>query len=441
VQRPLIRSMVTVILCGATMVVAPAAVHAATSAEPAHALASNTRFFVPPPADGSLTQIAQLLRSGDAKDAGLLAGMEATPSAVWLTGGTPAQVAKQVRTTLFEASLERAEPVFVLYDIPGRDCSQYSAGGALDQSAYQAWVDGVENAIGSTHAVLLEEPDALGNMPSDCALPTSTYPYTDTQRLAEINYAVTALEKDPNATVYLDGTNSHWQAVGNIATRLVQAGVARAQGFFLNVSNYLTNTANQYYGTWVSDCIAMTTDPSNWAYGKPSDCASQYYPASVDDPSTWVLTAQWYAQNMAGAVASTHYVIDTSRNGQGANSMQEYAAAPYQQPADVIATLFAGNWCNGTGAGLGLRPTANTNVPLLDAYLWVKTPGQSDGQCDAVGKVRAWDYSAYTRPGWPADPADQALFDPLWGTDDPAAGTWFPSQALQLARNANPVQP
>jgi endoglucanase len=58
---------------------------------------------------------------------------------VWLTGGTPAQVAEQVRTTLVEAALERAEPVFVVYDIPGRDCSEYSAGGAADQAAYQSW--------------------------------------------------------------------------------------------------------------------------------------------------------------------------------------------------------------------------------------------------------------------------------------------------------------
>jgi endoglucanase len=105
---------------------------------PDHTIASGTRFFVPPPADGSLQQIAQLLKSGDRTDAELLTEMEATPQAVWLTGGTPQQVAQQVRTTLLEAALERAEPVFVLYDIPGRDCAQYSAGGALDTGAYEA---------------------------------------------------------------------------------------------------------------------------------------------------------------------------------------------------------------------------------------------------------------------------------------------------------------
>jgi endoglucanase len=423
----------------AAVTLAPGVAQAAqTAPAPDHALAADTRFFVPPPADGSVQQIAQLVKSGDPKDAALLAEMEATPAAVWLTGGTPAQVAQQVRTTLFEAALEHAEPEFVLYDIPGRDCSQYSAGGALDTADYEAWVAAVAQAVGSAHAVMLVEPDSLGNMPSDCGLATSTYPFTDAERFTEVGYAVTALEKDPDTSVYLDGTNSHWQQVGNIASRLLQADVADAQGFFLNVSNYQTDAASEDYGNWVSDCIAMISDPSDWAYNLPADCASQYYPASVDDFSTWALTNAWYAQNMGGAVATAHYVIDTSRNGQGANTMGGYADAPYDQPASVISTLDAGNWCNPTGAGLGLRPTADTGVPLLDAYLWVKTPGESDGQCDAAGGVRAWDYTAYSQPGWPTDATARNLFDPLWGIDDPAAGSWFPQQALQLVQDANP---
>ena len=427
----------------AATTLAPGIAQAASTpaAAPDHALAADTRFFVPPPADGSVQQITQLLKSGDAKDASLIAQMEATPAAVWLTGGTPTQVAQQVRTTMFEASLERAEPVFVLYDIPGRDCSQYSAGGALDTTAYEAWVAAVAHAVGTAHAVMLVEPDSLGNMPSDCGLPTSTYPFTNAERFTEIDYAVTALENDPDTSVYLDGTNSHWQQVGNISSRLIQADVADTQGFFLNVSNYQTNAASQDYGNWVSDCIAMISDPSDWAYNLPADCASQYYPASVDDFSTWALTNAWYAKNMGGAVATTHYLIDTSRNGQGANTMASYADAPYNQPASVISTLVSGNWCDPTGAGLGLRPTANTGVPLLDAYLWVKTPGESDGQCDAAGGVRAWDYTAYSQPGWPTDATAQNLFDPLWGIDDPAAGSWFSQQALQLVRNANPPLP
>src|SRR5487761_1737381 len=48
-------------------------------------LAGGARFFVPPPSDGAPQQIGQLLKSGDVKDAALIAETEATPRAVWFT--------------------------------------------------------------------------------------------------------------------------------------------------------------------------------------------------------------------------------------------------------------------------------------------------------------------------------------------------------------------
>ena len=404
-------------------------------------LGPGTRLFVPPPSDGAPQQVLKLLKSGDRKDAALITEMEATPRAVWFTSGTPAQVRQQVRQTMAEAAVERAVPVLVAYDVPGRDCAQYSAGGALSQADYQAWISGLAQGIGTGRAAVILEPDALGNLPSNCGLPASSYPFTDAERIAELQYAVGALEHDPGVSVYLDGTHSAWQSVGTMAQRLLDADVQQAQGFFVNVSNYQPTAELLDYGTWISDCIAMVTDKSNAYYNNPAGCGSQYYPATQSDFSTWGLTTQWYAQNMGDAVATTHFVVDTSRNGHGPNSMQAYASAPYDQPASVIGTLAGGNWCNPPGSGLGLRPTASTGGPLLDAYLWVKTPGQSDGQCDSAGGARAWDYTDYSQPGWPTTASAQSLFDPLWGIDDPAAGDWFSQQALQLVQLASPPLP
>ena len=403
------------------------------------ALGSGTRFFVPPPSQGAPQQILQLAKSGDIKDAALVTAMEAIPRAVWFTSGTPAQVRQQVGQTMFEAAVEHAVPVLVAYDVPGRDCAQYSAGGALSEADYEAWINGFAQGIRNAKAVVILEPDALGNLPSNCGLPSSVYPFTDSERFAELQYAVAALEHDPGVSVYLDGTHSAWQSVGTITQRLLEANVQDAQGLFLDVSNYQPTAELVDYGTWISDCIAMVTDSANPDFNNPSACASQYYPATQSDFSTWNLTTQWYAQNMGNAVASTHFVVDTSRNGDGPNDMAQYTSAPYSQPSSVIGTLAAGNWCNPPASGLGLRPTANTGVPLLDAYLWVKTPGQSDGQCDAAGGVRAWDYSVYSQSGWPTTASAQALFDPLWGLNDPAAGDWFAQQALQLAQLASPA--
>src|SRR5487761_144799 len=426
--------------------VIPISSAAASTAAPAASAAARTispgtRFFVPPPSAGAPQQVVGLLKGHDLKDAALITEMETIPRAVWFTSGTQAQVQQQVRQTMAEAAIERAVPVLVAYDIPGRDCAQYSAGGALNESAYEAWIDGFARGIGNSKAVVILEPDALGNMPSNCGLSSSVYPFTDAERVAELQYAVSALEADSGVSVYLDGTHSAWQSVGTITQRLLLADVQQAQGFFLNVSNYQPDPNLIDYGTWISDCIAIVTDPSNSLYNNPSACGSQYYPATESDFSTWGLTTQGDAAHMGGAVATTHFVVDTSRNGDGPNSMQQYANSPYNQPASVISALASGNWCNPPASGLGLKPTANTGVPLLDAYLWVKTPGQSDGQCDAAGGVRAWDYTTYTQPGWPTDAAGQAVFDPLWGVDDPAAGGWFPQEALQLAQDASPSLP
>jgi endoglucanase len=434
---PIVALCTTAVMGGAAQAGASAG-SAAHAAAAGRALSPDTRFYVPPPDPGAVTQIKQLLASHDLKDAALVAKMVATPQAVWFTGGTPQDAAKQARQTLARAAIQRAVPVISVYNIPGRDCAQYSAGGALDLASYEAWIDGLVTGLGQHKVVVILETDALGLLPSNCGGPKPGYPFTDADRYAELNYAVNALETDAGASVYLDATHSAWLAVGDITNRLLQAGVQHAQGFFVDVSNYQPTPELADYGTWISDCIAMVTDPTNAFAGNPSACASQYYPATQSDFSTWDLTTQWYAQNMGNAVATTHFVMDTSRNGQGPNNMQAYAAAPYNQPASVISTLAAGNWCNPPGAGLGLRPTAKTTAALLDAYLWVKTPGQSDGQCDAAGGVRAWDYSLYSQPGWPTTADQQALFDPLWGLFDPAAGAWFPQQALQLAQNANP---
>ena len=75
-------------------------------------------------------------------------------------------------------------------------------------------------------------------------------------------------------------------------------------------------------------------------------------------------------------------------------------------------------------------------MSLLDACLWIKTPGESDGACAISGGARAWDYAAYNP--WNVTGDAQSTFDPLWGMVDPAAGAWFPAQALELAQRAVP---
>jgi endoglucanase len=406
-------------LSTAALILGQAVGAAAASAVPAATLPANTHFYTPPPDHGAIRQIVQLAATGDVHDALLVGAMVATPQAVWFTSGTPAQVGQAVHQTAVRAAAQHTVATLVAYDVPGRDCSQYSSGGAGSDAAYRAWADGfARGLLPNQRAVVVVEPDGLANLPSDCP---SAYPGQDVDaltagRIADIHYIGTAImHADPKALVYLDAGHSAWHAVGDMAKRLDQAGVREFQGFSLNVSNYQPTPQLDQYGNWISKCLyyANNAAEGGWRIGHYEYCASQYYPADVNDYSTWHLTDEWYAANVdnaAGAPTSpsqlAHYVVDTSRNGRGPWT----ATTTYPDKQD---------WCNPPGRGLGLRPTADTGQPLADAYLWVKTPGQSDGQCNRgiAGSTT----------------------DPEWGgITDPAAGAWFPQQALQLARLATP---
>src|SRR5688572_4317999 len=198
-------------------------------------------------------------------------------------------------------------------------------------------------------------PDADGNpVPAPGANPEERY--------AQLNYAVSELStKAPGALVYLDATHPAWLGVGEAAARLVRAGVDRARGFFLNVSNYESTEHSKTFGTWVSMCIAAGTAGPDWARGHFDWCASQYNPDldyAVDYSPEYAETVSAGIQGLMGdAEATTSFVIDTGRNGQGPWT----PATAYPDPQI---------WCNAPGRGVGLRPSANTGTPLVDAYLW-----------------------------------------------------------------------
>jgi endoglucanase len=405
---------------------APAAAGpAAPVAAPAHhsptGLSARTRFYVPPADRGALTQITSLVHQGELRDAGLLLREVTTPQAVWFTGGTPAEVRKQVRETLFRASLQRAVPTLVLYNVPGRDCSQFSAGGAGSDEAYRAWIDGVTSALPRNQQVIvIVEPDGLANLPSDCpgAYPGQDIPTITAGRIADVKYAgQRVLAADPRAMVYLDAGHSAWHSVGDIAQRLDQAGVRDVRGFSINVSNYQPTPQLGQYGTWIAKCLWYANNPAEggWRLGHYDFCASQYFPATASDYSTWHLTDEWYAANVdtaanppSGPAVLSHFVVDSSRNGLGPWT----GGAGYPDRQD---------WCNPPGRGNGARPTTATGNPLADALVWVKIPGQSDGQCNRG------------IAGSTVDPEWSALLG-VPNFTDPAAGAWFPQQALQLAR-------
>jgi endoglucanase len=389
----------------------------------AQAVSVAPELYTKKPNHGAIEQIADLTAAGETEDAALIRTMIETPQATWLVGGTPKSVGQYVNTVMARAQ-NQGTPVLVAYNIPFRDCAQFSAGGATTPEEYAAWIDAVAKGIGDREAIVILEPDGLGIIPFfvpywetayEWCQPEEADPETAAaERFAMLNAALDRLNEQPNVSVYLDATHSYWLGVGEATHRLDLAGIERAAGFFLNASNYEPTEELLLYGQWISSCLEAVQNISWW---DASWCAGQYAP----DPVTGEYVPNFSEEGVAGfnaaydelltaytpepLVPSTHFVIDTSRNGQGA-----WAADP---PDDNDQ-----EWCNPPDRGLGLRPTLDTGLPLVDANLWLKVPGESDGQCNR-----------WADPGAP---------DPVRGYVNPPAGEWFPEMALELAQNANP---
>ncbi|MGN9909527.1 glycoside hydrolase family 6 protein [Phytohabitans sp. LJ34] len=89
-----------------------------------------------------------------------------------------------------------------------------------------------------------------------------------------------------------------------------------------------------------------------------------------------------YAKNVVAATgrSSLKIVVDTSRNGNG--------------PA-------GSEWCDPPGRAIGIPSTNNTGDAAVDAFLWIKLPGEADGCIAAAGQFvpqRAYDLAIAAGP-------------------------------------------
>ncbi|WEO97213.1 glycoside hydrolase family 6 protein [Streptomyces sp. FXJ1.172] len=287
-------------------------------------------FWVNP--DGTAArQLAAYAKAGKTSEAEQIRKIAEQPVGEWIGPENPEQEARG-----FTEAAEHSDrtALLVLYDIPHRDCGQYSQGGAADGNAYRAWIDGVAQGIQDRPAIVILEPDAVLHLVDGC-----TPAQFHEERYDLLKGAITRLKSLKNTKVYLDAGNAGWGHPDQIFQPLQQAGIDRADGFSVNVSNFYSTDDSLAYGTQLS-----------------------------------------------AKVGGKHFVIDTSRNGNG--------PATTGDPAR--------RWCNPPGRALGEAPTTRTSDPLVDAYLWVKRPGESDGTCQG----------------------------------GPKAGQWWASYALALARNS-----
>ncbi len=318
--------------------------------------------------------------------------VQQVPTALWIDSIAALENVPKWLAHATQQSRETGQPtvpVLVAYNLPNRDCAAKASSGELlveedgERRYREEYIDVLAQHLKQypeLKVAIVLEPDSLPNLVTNlgvrkCAVSQQIYK-------ASVAYAIAQLSL-PNVALYVDAAHGGWLGWEGNRRRMVQifkqvldmaGGPERVRGFATNVSNYNPlrgNANNQLEST------------------NPTPNALSYVAALAE-------TLEQHGIRNKG------FLIDTSRNGR-----------------DGIRTRW-GNWCNIAGAGLGERPQV-APTSRVDAYFWIKPPGDSDGTADPAA-------SRFDESCGSADAAPGA----------PEAGKWFSAYFLQLVRNANP---
>jgi endoglucanase len=265
------------------------------------------------------TPVARWLAANpnDSRAALISSRIASQPATRWLSNFNLNTIQSEVSGYVGAAAAAGQVPALTAYGIPNRDCGGASAGGAPDLNTYQTWVNGIARGLAGRTTLILLEPDSIA---LQTCLSSSEIAARD-QALA----TATRTLKAAGAKVYLDGGHSAWNSGSEQARRLANAGVADADGFYTNASNYQSTSNETAFGRSVLSALS------------------------------------------GRGINGKRQVIDVSRNG-GA----------------------AGDWCgdDNTDRRIGRYPTLDTGDANIDAYLWIKPPGEADGCAYAAGSFQ-----------------------------------------------------
>ncbi|MFJ2914646.1 glycoside hydrolase family 6 protein [Streptomyces sp. NPDC087228] len=352
-----------------------------------------------------------------------------------------------------DAALDQGANLFqvVIYDLPGRDCAALASNGELGPTEIDRYkteyIDPIaailaDPAYASLRIVTIIEPDSLPNLVTNAG---GTDGSTDACATMKANgnyekgvgYALHTLGAISNVYNYVDAAHHGWLGWDSNFVPAAQefkkaatsegATVADVQGFIVNTANY---SALKEPNFKVTDTVNGTTvRQSKWVDWN-------YY---VDELSfAQALRTELVSQGFASDIGM---LIDTARNGWG-GSARPTAAGPLTNVDDYVnggrvdRRIHAGNWCNQSGAGIGERP-AGAPEPGIDAYVWAKPPGESDGNSQPIDNDEGKGFDrmcdpTYTGNGRNGNNLTGAL------ANSPLAGHWFSAQFQELVRNAYP---
>ncbi len=387
------------------------------------------------------------------------------------TGGNGTSLDKHLRNAVALDASNGNTPVyaeFVIYDLPNRDCSALASNGEfridsnglnLYKTTYIDVIRGIlaKPAYNNIRKILVIEIDSLPNLITnlnvkDCADAQSSGAYVQ-----GIQYALGQFASVPNTYNYIDAAHHAWigwDSNFGPTAQLMSSTANGAVGGRATVTGFITNTAN--YSVLSEPFFTPTQQVGGQSVANTPWISFNPY---IDELT--FATAFRTRLIAEGFPSSIGMIIDTSRNGWGncvvgpCQPLQTAPNSPNRPTAASTSTdpttfvnqsridrrIHAGNWCNQAGAGLGERPRANPlpNNPAIDAYVWIKPPGESDGSSTAIPNDEGKGFDRMCDPTYRG--SDQANGGNLTGAlaNAPIAGRWFPEHFEVLVRNAYPA--
>lgn len=372
--------------------------------------------------------------------------MREVPSAYWIDQKSKihGNGTKSVEGILADAFAKTSPElvVFIWYDVPNRDCDAHASNGEIcctkkadgmcDYDTQSDCADGIaeyettyvdpfisvlKKYAGKVPIVVVVEPDSLANLATNIGHPHCGNRATQAAYKEGITYAVQQLTSKTDATVYLSAAHGGWLGwEDNLEKYLnllkeMALPFDKIRGFTTNVANY------QPLGKlcpWEPDQGSRNGYCLNGKHANDTCCADACKLLSQWNPGNNELNYAHGVMKAAQAILSwtATALIDTGRNG----------VADMRQDCS--------NWCNPRGAGAGLASTAKTGIDWIDAFYWLKTPGECDGCTQEL-----------------PDGSRCPRYDLMCGSVDsigsktgepraPQAGSWFDYQVKMLAANA-----
>jgi len=367
-------------------------------------------------------------------------GNKAAGGAMGLVNHLDAALAQQKAQS--SGSLKPMTVLLVVYDLPDRDCAALASNGELSSAnngmaMYKTqYIDRIAEivarpAYAGLRIVTVIEPDSFPNMLTNVGVGKAACDAVDQKKvyIEGIQYTLNKLAGLKNVYMYLDIAHSGWLGWDNNRAKAIagfkdlvkgattSGSLSIIRGFASNSANYTPLDEPYFDGT---DNVVSTGG------------TTQFYEWNrMVDELSYVdkLRSEFVA---AGFPQTLSFVIDTSRNGWGGTKRPTAVAADVDDMR-IDRRAHRGNWCNVKDTGIGERPKANPDATrsYLDAFVFVKPPGDSDGTSDSTA----------TTPN-----AEGKRFDAMCGSGNvdalsgaPHAGQWFHEQFLMLLRNAYPT--